>query len=78
MSDRTIRTGSWLGWALLIVGVLALSAYGVYGFAVDDAVATGEKTAVALAAVGLVVLFLTVLGQRLRERKTDKYEDVQL
>ena len=56
----------------------ALIGFAAFEIAVDDSESIGVKIALAALAAGFVVLFATVLRQRLVERKTDKYEDVQV
>ena len=63
---------------LLGAGLLAIVGYGAYHFIVDNAVSVSERTAVAVTVVGLIALLLSVLRQRLNERKGDKYKDVQI
>ncbi len=67
-----------IGWALFTLGLLALIGFAAFEIAVDDSESIGVKIALAALAAGFVVLFATVLRQRLIERKTDKYEDVQV
>ena len=64
--------------ALFVLGLLALIGFAAFEIAVDDSGSIGVKIALAALAAGFVVLFATVLRQRLIERKTDKYEDVQV
>ena len=67
-----------LGWLLLVGGVLCAVGVGLYGLLFDD-----ETSLVAIVIVlgiygGLALLLLAVLRDRLGERKTDKYTDVEL
>jgi hypothetical protein len=67
-----------LGWILFIVGVLGISGIAIYEFIIDTSMATPIKILTGLAWIGLGVLLVSVLRQRLIERKTDKYKDVEI
>ena len=73
-ADKPLRI---LGWLLFVGGVLGLVGYGIYAFALADAPLPFKLLFAALCG-GLALLLVAVLRQRLRERKTDKYRDVQL
>jgi predicted anti-sigma-YlaC factor YlaD len=78
MNDATIRTSRGAGWILYVVGILLLCGYAGYCFAVDPAVDALVKSGVGAVVLGVSLLFISVLRERLLTRKTDKYEDVQL
>jgi hypothetical protein len=78
MNHLNGRTSRGAGWLLFIVGAVVVCGYGAYEFAVDQTVPAAIKTGVAALVAGAILLFLSVLRQRLVERKTDKYEDVQI
>ena len=61
------------GWMLLIAGLLCLSAFGTYSFIAEPWGSALIKTLVASPVIGLVVLFVSVLRQRLENLKTDRY-----
>lgn len=61
------------GWLLLIVGSLLLAACGLYYYVSGPWAPAWAKVLAALPAAGLVLLFLSVLRQRLRAAKTDRY-----
>jgi hypothetical protein len=63
---------------LLIAGILAISGIAVYEFVIDTSAATHLKVITALIWVGLGALLVSVLRQRLIERKSDKYKDVEI
>ena len=67
-----------LGWLLLIGGGLAMAGYGAWALATDDD--TPILVALGVFAIygGFGLVLLSVLRQRLIERKTDKYADVKL
>lgn len=72
--------GFWplLGWALLVLGVLPLIAYGIYQFMLDEHLPLWVRFAIASTSLGLVVLFVYVARQRYLNGKTDNYKKVQL
>jgi hypothetical protein len=78
MDDTTVRTSRGIGWLLLIGGILALAGIGLYQFVIDSSMALRDKLIIASIYGGLAVLFFSVLRQRLIERKTDKYKDVEI
>ncbi len=78
MSDPTVRVTRGIGWLLLLGGFLALGGIGVYAFVTDTTVNWFAKLAVAAVYGGFAALFISVLRQRLIERKSDKYKDVEI
>ena len=61
------------GWLFFTVGVIVLAVYASYHFVVDDWAGATEKTLIAAPIIGLAVLFVSVLRQRLFVRRTDRY-----
>ena len=78
MNDNLVQTSRGLGWLLLIGGVMLAAGWGIVAFITDPDVGAGEKVFVSAIYLGLAALFFSVLRQRLIERKTDKYEDVEI
>ena len=78
MNDTTVQRSRGLGWLLLIGGVLACLGIGVLVFLFDSSISLVEKMIVGAIYGGLGLLFYSVLRQRLIERKTDKYKDVEI
>jgi len=78
MNDTTVQTSRGIGWLLLIGGVLACLGIGVFVFLFDTSIGLVEKLIVGAIYGGLALLFYSVLRQRLIERKTDKYKDVEI
>ncbi|MEO1575045.1 MAG: zf-HC2 domain-containing protein [Pseudomonadota bacterium] len=74
-SNRTLAT---LGWIAMIGGFIALGILIVAGFVADDSVSAGVKWLIALPYAGFGLLFVAVLRRRLRESRTDKYNDVEI
>ncbi len=65
-----------LGMILVILGIVANLLYGLYIFAINPAVNPVEKTITFVIVSGLLLCFISVAHQRIREAKTDKYKDV--
>lgn len=61
------------GWAVLIVGMAALFIYGTILYFVDPWLSAITKILIAAPALGLALLFISVVRQRLRAAKTDRY-----
>lgn len=78
VNDVPAQTALSLGWFFLIGGLLLATGYGVVQFITDPDIASIEKVAGAAIYLGLAGLFFAVLRQRLHERKTDKYNDVEI
>ena len=78
MDNVTVRTTRGIGWLLIIGGVLVAIGIGVYEFVFDSSLGLVEKLIIGAIYGGVVLLFLSVLRQRLIERKTDKYKDVEI
>jgi hypothetical protein len=65
-----------LGWILLIVGWIILTAYGVYFFLADPEESSWEKWGAGLLWAGVLALLISVIRERYKESKTDPYKDV--
>lgn len=80
MNDKATKATRGLGWLLLAGGVLVAAGIGVYEFLSNGwtTLSVAEKTIVVGIYGGLLLLFLSVLRQRLVERKSDKYKDVEI
>jgi len=68
-------------WTAVTIGVVAVAGYLVYllttWLAAAQAIPCWAKVAIVVLAVGVVVLFLSVLREKMALRKTDKYKGVQ-
>lgn len=78
MDDTTARTVRGIGWLLFIGGLLIAAGIGIVAFVFDSSLGLLEKLVVGSVYGGLALLFISVLRQRLIERKTDKYKDVEI
>lgn len=78
MHDSSVETSRNVGWILFILGMVAIGLVLVFGVMADDGIALGMKVILFAIYGGLAVLFYSVLRQRLIERKTDKYKDVEI
>lgn len=78
MNDNTVKTTRQIGWLMFIAGLLAIAGIGVFGFLFSNEVSFGMKLIVFAVYGGLAILLISVLRQRLIERKTDKYKDVEI
>ena len=78
MDNAFERTASGIGWLLVIGAVFVLVGYAGYEFLLAEVEQPVVKWAVGALYLGLTVLLLSVLRQRLRARKTDKYKDVEI
>ena len=79
MNDIPTRTTRGLGWLLLIGGALIAAGVGVVEFLrTVDELGLIERLIIGGIYGGLLLLFVSVLRQRLIERKKDKYKDVEI
>ena len=78
MNEPVVQRTRGLGWLLLIGGVLACLGIAVFMFLFGSGVSLVEKLIASAIYGGLALLFYSVLRQRLIERKTDKYKDVEI
>ena len=78
MNDTTVKASRGIGWLLLIGGILACAGLAVFAFLTDPAIALRAKIIAGAVYGGMALLFVSVLRQRLIERKTDKYKDVEI
>jgi anti-sigma factor RsiW len=65
-----------MGWILFLVGLAVWLGYAIYTFWTGPD-ALWEKLAVGAVVVGLGMLFLSVVIDRLRDLKTDPYKEIQ-
>ncbi len=78
MNESDVQTSRSIGWLLFIAGLLAIAGIGLFAFIFSDDISIGEKLIVSAIYGGLATLLYSVLRQRLIERKTDKYKDVEI
>jgi anti-sigma factor RsiW len=65
-----------VGWILLVVGALAWMAHAAWVYSTSPA-PTWEKVATSAIVIGILLLFATVIHDRVRELRTDPYRDVE-
>ncbi len=78
-NDVTARTSRGIGWLALIGGVLLAAGLAIYEFVKE----MGSMSPLSILIIGgiyggLLLLFISVLRQRLVERRTDRYKDVEI
>jgi anti-sigma factor RsiW len=78
MNDSTVQTSRSIGWLLFIAGILAIAGVGLFAFIFEPGMPVGMKLILVAIYGGLALLLFSVLRQRLIERKTDKYNDVEI
>lgn len=78
MDDMTVKVSRGIGWLLFLGGLLLLAGYVIYEFVIDTSMGLFFKLLVSAIYLGLGALLVSVLRQRLIERKTDKYKDVEI
>lgn len=78
MNDPIVQVSKGVGWLLFIVGVLMLSGAALVVLFFQPGMSFWQKFMLFAIYGGLATLFISVLRQRLIERKTDKYKDVEI
>jgi len=78
MNDSTVKTTQSIGWLMFIAGLLGIAGIGIAGFLFSEEIHIGMKLIIIAVYGGLATLLFSVLRQRLIERKTDKYKDVEI
>ncbi len=78
MDDTAVKASRGIGWLLLIGLAMAGAGFGIYELVITSSMSLLEKFLVGGVYLGLALLFFSVLRQRLIERKSDKYKDVEI
>lgn len=78
MPDNVVRATSSVGWLLLIVGIVIGVGIAIFQWAIAPDVSLYIKLLVGAIYLGMAFLLVSVLRQRLIDRKTDKYKDVEI
>ena len=78
MKDSTVQTSRSIGWMLFIAGLVIAFGVGLITFLADSGMSLLEKFIFFAIYGGLATLLFSVLRQRLIERKSDKYKDVEI
>jgi hypothetical protein len=78
MDDMTVKVSRGIGWLLFLGGLLLLAGFVIYEFVIDTSMDLFFKLVVSAIYLGLAALLVSVLRQRLIERKTDRYKDVEI
>lgn len=78
MDDMGVKLSRGIGWVLLVGAAVIIGAFLVFMFLTDPGLTGFWKFVISAFYIGLLGLFVSVLRQRLLERKTDKYKDVEI
>ena len=78
MNDSGVKATSMIGWILFIGGVLIALGVFVLTLLFDPSIDWLAKLVMVAIYGGLATLLVSVLRQRLIERKTDKYKNVRI
>ena len=78
MDDSGVTLSRGLGWLLLIGAGVIIGAIAAFEFLTDPGLGAGWKVLISAFYLGWLGLFVSVLRQRLIERKTDRYKDVEI
>lgn len=78
MDDTGVQLTRGIGWLLVIGVILIVAAVVIFQFIMDSGTSAFVRFLISAFYLGLAALFVSVLRQRLIERKTDKYKDVEI
>jgi len=78
MEDSGVQMSKGIGWVLLIGAALVMFTIIAAHFLADDSISGFMKFLISAFYLGWAALFVSVLRQRLIERKSDKYKDVEI
>ncbi len=79
MEDTPVKAARGLGWLLFVGGILiAVGVVVIEIISSESSMTLVEKLIVGGIYGGLLLLFISVLRQRLIERKSDRYKDVEI
>lgn len=73
LDDVYNRSERRLGWIVLVLGLIALTLFGLYHFITEPWGSALLKTLVATPVAGMAIVFISVLRNRLHTLKTDRY-----
>ena len=65
------------GWLFIILGAAMLVTYGAYRIVQSFGTITFEKVAIAVFLIGVVLLLISVIRERIHQHKTDPYKKVK-
>jgi predicted anti-sigma-YlaC factor YlaD len=65
------------GWSLLVIGAVIWVGYGVFLFVTDPTVGSLTKFLIALPIVGLLMLLISVIRERIVVGRTERYKEVE-
>ncbi|MBT8065251.1 MAG: hypothetical protein HKP03_09630 [Xanthomonadales bacterium] len=78
MNDKTGKLTRGIGWLLFLGALLIVLGAGALTFLRDPSMTLFWKAVITALWLGLAFLFVSVLRQRLVERKADRYKDVEI
>ena len=61
------------GWMIFVLGLIAWIAWGVYCFVKDPTIQALEKVIVAAPIIGILILLISVIRERVYKSRFDKY-----
>jgi hypothetical protein len=61
------------GWMIFVLGLIVWAAWGVYCFVKDPTIEAVEKVIVAAPVIGILILLVSVIRERVYKSRFDKY-----
>jgi len=70
------RLTKGIGWILLMVGIAIVAGFAIYQFIQEPGVEAVVKIGIFALFVGLILLLISVIFERVKEYKTEKYKEI--
>ena len=65
------------GWGLIVIGAVIWVAYGIFLFVTDPSTGSMTKLLIALPVVGVLMLLVSVIRERMIVSRTERYKEVE-
>ena len=81
MVDGTSKGLTVLGWSLIAITCVVVAVgfvYVFFMFLLDPVVPSWIKVLICIGMIGIVILFVVVIRDRLKESKDDPYKDIEI
>ncbi|MFC2143800.1 hypothetical protein ACFLQO_00395 [Candidatus Aenigmatarchaeota archaeon] len=67
-----MKTSQFVGVGLLVLGIVIIAGYGIFVFAIEEEIPLFIRIGLALIAVGVVLVLLSLVKERLRDLKKER------
>ncbi len=67
-----MKTSQFVGVGLLVLGIVVIAGYGIFMFAIEEDIPLFIRIGLALVAVGVALVLLSLVKERLRDLKKER------